>query len=330
MFSNWFRYLGNACRLKTGLPNLVLLMNDYIDQLTSLGMNKRNGHVSPHKAVMMLAVIDLVAGGEVADNRIVYSPELLEQFRKYFDIVRTDADAFSPLLPFFYLRSEPFWHHRAVPSKEAVCEALSDPGGARKLSEIVDSAFLDDELFAVLQEEGERQKFREVLISRYFGDHYDDLMKLAAQEEGVGLYVKAMREGRETAGRVKGDVRSLAFARVVKQAYHYQCAACGLRIFFEGASLVDAAHIVPFSVSYDDDPRNGLTLCKNHHWAMDQELIFPCSDNKWHVHKGIDDRIDTGRSLIDLDGKDILSPADKRFVPKESALQWREERMSFA
>jgi hypothetical protein len=29
-------------------------MNNYIDQLSSMGMNKRHGHVSPHKAVMML------------------------------------------------------------------------------------------------------------------------------------------------------------------------------------------------------------------------------------------------------------------------------------
>jgi hypothetical protein len=63
---------------------------------------------------------------------------------------------------------------------------------------------------------------------------------------------------------------------------------------------------------------------------MDQELIFPCADKRWHVHKGIDDRIDTHRALIDLHGKEIIPPHDSRFAPKKSSLQWREQRMRVA
>ncbi len=297
-----------------------------IDQLCSMRMNIRGGHVSPHKAVMMLAVIDLVASGGAKQNRVVYGLELLEHFRRYFDVVKTPADSFTPILPFFFLRSEPFWHHKPVAGQESVCTAISDPGGARILQSIVEYAFLDDALFSRLQEPAGRQEVREALICKYFPVHHDELIKLAAQEEGAGLYAQVLRGERKEVGRVKEDARDLAFSRVVKQAYHFQCAACGLRIVFDGASLVDAAHIVPFNESHDDDPCNGLSLCKNHHWAMDQELIFPCSDNLWHVHNGIDDRIDGQRALIDLQGKPLIAPTERRFSPKPAALNWREQR----
>ncbi len=306
------------------------MRKNMIDQLCSMNMNKKAGHVSPHKAVMMLAVIDLVAAGGAKQNRFVYGPELLEHFRRYFDVVKTPVDSFSPLLPFFFLRSEPFWHHQPVPGQEAVCAAISEPGGARKLQSIVEYAFLDDALFARLQDAAGREEAREALICKYSPSHHDELMRLAAQEEGAGLYAQVLRGERKASGRVKEDVRDLAFARVVKQAYHFQCAACGLRIVFDGASLVDAAHIIPFAESHDDDPCNGLSLCKNHHWAMDQELIFPCSDNCWHVHKGIDDRIDGQRALIDLHQRPLIAPVELRFSPKPSALTWREQRLKVA
>jgi len=305
-------------------------MPDYMDQLTAMRMNRQNGHISPHKAIMILAVIDLIASGDAEGNRIVYGPELLEHFRRYFDVVKTSADSFTPILPFFHLRSSPFWHHRPVPGQEAVCAALNDPGGPRKLQSVVECAFLDDELFAQLQQPAIRQEMRETLICRYFPAKHDELMRLAGQEEGAGIYAQVLRGQIKKPDCVKEEdetVRGLAFARVVKRAYHYQCAACGLRILFDGISLVDAAHIIPFAVSRDDDPCNGMALCKNHHWAMDQELIFPCSDNLWHVRKDIDDRIDSQRSLIDLNGKSILSPEQKQFAPKQQALAWREQRL---
>jgi hypothetical protein len=61
--------------------------------------------------------------------------------------------------------------------------------------------------------------------------------------------------------------------------------------------------------------------------VMDQELIFPCADNRWRVRKDIDDRVDSQRALIDLHGKSILFPEQKQFAPKQQALEWREQRL---
>jgi hypothetical protein len=55
-------------------------MSNYMDQLTAMRMNPNpvSGRKSPHKAVMLLAVIDMVAAGDAEGNRIEYGPELLE------------------------------------------------------------------------------------------------------------------------------------------------------------------------------------------------------------------------------------------------------------
>ena len=43
---------------------------------------------------------------------------------------------------------------------------------------------------------------------------------------------------------------------------------------------VDAAHIVPRSMFGSDDARNGLALCKRHHWAFDKGMLGIDDDRK--------------------------------------------------
>lgn len=53
-------------------------MKNYIDELATMRMNPNpvSGKKSPHKAVMMLTVIDMVASGAAEGSRIDYGPEL--------------------------------------------------------------------------------------------------------------------------------------------------------------------------------------------------------------------------------------------------------------
>jgi len=41
----------------------------------------------------------------------------------------------------------------------------------------------------------------------------------------------------------------------------------------EGHTAVTAAHIIPWSYSHNDDPRNGLALCHLCHWTFDEGLV---------------------------------------------------------
>lgn len=67
----------------------------------------------------------------------------------------------------------------------------------------------------------------------------------------------------------------LAFQKNVIAAYRGACFVCGLRFpsAANGATGVDAAHILPWSEYDMDVTHNGMCLCKLHHWAFDQKII---------------------------------------------------------
>jgi len=93
--------------------------------------------------------------------------------------------------------------------------------------------------------------------------------------------------------------------------------------------LVEAAHLVPWTISRDDDPRNGIALCKNHHWDMDRYVIAPSPqpERTWKVSSVLDDRIEGQRDLLNLHGRSILLPREERFHPLDEGLAWRMGRL---
>ncbi|UCC54968.1 MAG: HNH endonuclease [Anaerolineaceae bacterium] len=46
----------------------------------------------------------------------------------------------------------------------------------------------------------------------------------------------------------------------------------------EGQPVVEAAHIIPWRISHNDDPRNGLALCRLCHWTFDEGMLAVSSD----------------------------------------------------
>ena len=118
------------------------------------------------------------------------------------------------------------------------------------------------------------------------------------------------------------------------EVYDYMCAACGLRVrLADGFSLVDAAHLIPFTISANDTPNNGLALCPNHHRAMDRHLIAPCPDSKhragiWRVGTALDSRIEGQKALVALDGQRVIPPAEEKFYAAIESLRWRQQHLS--
>ena len=171
-----------------------------------------------------------------------------------------------------------------------------------------------------------RHQLREALIARYFPDDRDKLAAIAATGrtvEPVNVLREEMPPGRDG-----------AFRRTILEVYDYRCAACGVRVLLDqSVSLVEAAHLIPFNVSRNDKPTNGMALCPNHHWAMDQHLIAPVPDSKkragiWRVNEErLDDRIEGQRDLVAIAGKSVIPPGEEKFYPALESLRWREEHL---
>src|SRR3546814_4043334 len=73
---------------------------------------------------------------------------------------------------------------------------------------------------------------------------------------------------------LKRIARSRAFRKAVIAAYGGRCAMCGGGATApDGRSEIEAAHVIPRGMAGADDVRNGLSLCRLHHWAFDNMLL---------------------------------------------------------
>jgi putative restriction endonuclease len=309
----------------------------YCGKFTRLNVNVQGGRASPHKICMLLAVLDLARSGALQENRIFFSPPLLERYARYFDAVRGATDHRNPYFPYFHLQGRlrggdaSFWHLHPLPGRAEVLAAISS---ARSNAVIIDNvafASLDDELFDLLKSPENIERLAESLSTAWFDRGLGELRAVVARSSEISGYERQLRAGPALLVREPPPptyVRDPAFRRVVTQLYDYRCAATGLRLVLpDGTAMVEAAHIHPFNEAQDDDPRNGLALTPNMHWAMDQDLIAPGPDFKWHVSPGLDSRISDFKMLLELEGQPVLLPLEAKFYPKRAVLEWRIERL---
>lgn len=295
-------------------------LDDFLERLYCLNVGAigkgKERHERPHKPVMLLAVVDLIESGEMEGNRIVWSENLRKKFCEIFEKVHAANDKPTPENPFFYLRSEGFWRHVSTPGKEEQVKELSNPPRIRDLADGLFYAELDQDLFSILLDPEKRNVVRDALISRYFPQKRSELIS----EQNCDR----INEEPLTAQR-----RDAAFRRIILETYDYQCVACGLRLRLpEDITIVDAAHLIPFSISRNDHPTNGFALCKNHHWAFDRHLITPNLDGVWQVSQRLEARRSRGEGdLVELKGERLLPPRDEAYSPSTKAVEWRLERL---
>ena len=270
-------------------------------------------HEKPHKPLLLLAAFDLIDEGLATPERIPWCQELRDRFTARFLLVRKHNDQNNPDLPFRHLAGDGFWQafegDGSTPIRREI--RVSDIGQ-------VFARFTDGFQYLVAIP-ADRQLMREALVSRYFPNS----LQIKNQKPTIVTHQSNLQVAEDT----PEYGRSPAFRRKILAIYDHQCAACGLRIKLPAGndvSFIDAAHLIPFSESQNDHPTNGLALCKNHHWAMDRNLIAPCPDHHWHVSKILDPRRSNGeKELLELSGKSLLLPQDQAFHPDSEGLKWR-------
>lgn len=292
----------------------------------------------PHKICMLLAVLDLARAGLLRQNRIVYGPALLERYVGFFQAVRLPNQHPNPNLPFFHLTGaltdgQPsFWHLQPLPGREQAVAAMTAAPSPLTIANNIAFATLDDELFDLLQLQDSVDTLGDALARHWFQQRLSDLNAAVGAASQISRYERVLRDDPPLTAEEPPPpkaIRDPAFRRVVLESYDYRCAATGLRVVLNDNSeaMVEAAHIVPFSESQDDDPRNGIALTPNMHWAMDRNLIAPGPDFLWHVSSALDDRIPDFRAFAELDGRRLFKPGEIRRIPKQDALRWRLDRL---
>ena len=307
-------------------------INDYLTRFERIRPRTVGGREKPHKICMLLAVLDLAKAGGLQENKIFFNVDLIERYNDFFEVAAALDDIPNPHYPFFFLRGDltdgcaSFWHLYPVAGREESLLKLTSISKFSVLTVNVEYAWLDHELFELLKDARNIEVLEESLARYWFNRGHSDLRYIVKSSGEISEYEKLIRLGELSNFPAKAieSVRSPAFRRVVTQIYDYRCAATGLRLLLpSGEAMVEAAHLHPFSEAGDDDPRNGLALTPNIHWAMDKNLISPGPDLLWHVSKILDKRIPDFQILTGLEGMPLFLPSDLKFSPKEDSLVWR-------
>jgi putative restriction endonuclease len=135
------------------------------------------------------------------------------------------------------------------------------------------------------------------------------------------------------ANAVEAEVRSVriarsrAFQKHVAQLYELKCAVCrGGLVHPSGRSETEAAHIVPKRLRGSDDARNGMQLCRAHHWGFDEGLFMIDQQFRLQVPNSVS-IIPENSGLAQLAGQEIFRPADQSLWPSLDALAWHQENV---
>jgi putative restriction endonuclease len=202
------------------------------------------------------------------------------------------------------------------------------------IRETVESAYLDNELWNILQNPSDRTVLTHTLIEEWFSDRSQVIQPLlqvnafAELEDNLRSLGGKIYQPQELEDDQTVIVRDAAFRKIVVSTYNHTCAFCGLQILdTKGQNIVDGSHIKPFSQFYDDRIDNGLSLCKNHHWAFDRFWFSINDDYTIVVSENLREESPNAKPMREFKGDRINLPAQEQYYPRLEALRWHRENM---
>lgn len=287
---------------------------------------------SPYKPLLLLAVMDLFAQGQITTNFIQLTPDLGDIFHLYCAQVMPPDWRCNIAMPFFHLNREGFWQLKPLPGKESILASGRRLQSASLLLDTVAGAVLDDELYSLMCVEKSRDVLRAVIIETYFDEPTQK--RLLAQttinaeafkysQQLLAGVLKKETKVKESAEKYSPSGRDQGFRRAVVLAYNHRCALCGIRMQTpDGHTAVAAAHIVPWSVSHNDDPRNGMALCHLCHWTFDKGLVGVSAEYRVLTSPRLSTDQNVPGHLVTLSHREILGPTKKELWPDVASLKW--------
>jgi putative restriction endonuclease len=286
----------------------------WLAKLARLKVDKARGDPAPHKPLLLLIVLELAEQGQLPPDRpLPLTPELAFRFCSYWKIVaHRRSQAPDVRYPFHHLQSDGFW------------SALGEDGTPSPERRRTRYAALASDFVALANDPHYRDRARRILIATYFRP--DERIALYAS---FGMPVPSDEEVQRDANyqspedaRTQG--REVRFRVNVVAAYNYTCALTRYRLVtISAGSIVDAAHVHQFADSRNNDPRNGLALCKNAHWLFDSGLWALTDDYRVIVAEGrFAEDSPEQKPLSSYHGKKIHLPSDPALWPNPVHLAW--------
>lgn len=311
-------------------------LEQYFGYFRKLRRDRKLGG-APHKPVLLLAIAELVRKGEIKNENIEITPELVLAFKAIWAKLVITPHQPNFALPFFHMRSEPFWKLVPYPGVQVAVTSSGSVKSFRNLRDSILFATIDVELFALLQDPVGSELLQQCLLDFYFPDTKAHLRPDVYEEQQRELvdqimneppvdYRKRLEELERTANAETLEeeyfARGGVFKREIPRLYGFRCAVTGLHIeTLTAVQMVDACHIVPFALSKDDTISNGICLTPTIHRAFDRGLLTITADYRVRISPSLTEN-DSPYSLGQFEGKLISLPENSRYYPGVENLVW--------
>ena len=145
----------------------------YKNALLKIKRGNKCGVFSNAKPFMVLTIIEAIGNGIILGNKIKFDNNAFQKLYQKISsssygivgIVHAKVRVTPFQMPFFHLNAEEFYHLKWLIDVEPLRQASSP--SAKYLRENLDYAYLDPELWDLLQNPQVRSEFRELIINHY-------------------------------------------------------------------------------------------------------------------------------------------------------------------
>ena len=144
----------------------VVTNTSYVDTFRNLSTGVQNGVKLPHKAVLLLSILTLVDNGAITDNKIHLDKTIANTFANTWGNYLHNNKIPSVWIPFWYMKSEPFWHFKALADENILQNLLCFAGhpSVGQMRNVIKYAYVDEQLFSLMQDREESSTLVRELI----------------------------------------------------------------------------------------------------------------------------------------------------------------------
>lgn len=300
----------------------------------NVSSNRKRGDAH-YKPILLLSAIDLIARSIITKNEITVSDELIETFDRYWSVLASKSYKGGLHYPFLHLQNEGFWHLEFQPEFNGM-----QPKTINRLKAAVKYAYLDSELFDLLQDHAYRRELIDAIVSTWFSSNQrkiEDILQVNQDFQDSTAETETLNDLENIDSTPKWSlkrsiVRNAFFRKAVVHVYDYRCAFCRLKVTKSlNQNIVDGAHIKPFAQFYNENGINriinGISFCKNHHWAFDLGWFAVDDRYKIIVSSDLQEESPHAKPMKDFHGESLLLPNSEQYFPAIEAIQWHRQNV---
>lgn len=165
-----------------GTLGTLKLLDFYGKKFQKIRVDRAHG-VAPHKPILLLSVIEHIQKKQIQENKIFLQPQLIQTFLKYWVYLGSNNHNPDISKPFFFMKSGKFWHLWPNPKYANILSSKVKLKTFAEVKRAIKFAYLDEDLFDLLQQPTSRDNLLRVLVSRWFPGKWSQIEEILSLDK---------------------------------------------------------------------------------------------------------------------------------------------------